>query len=164
MYRWQYLHQNCGRKGTNLHTINSQHQTDTVCNSKQKNGYTLFNSILSNTLCLKSVILAWLNYRYHSKRKIPGLSRTSIAFQGLSRPGILLFKLKDFSRLSRTVRTVQPCTYYFGQQHRSVEQQSTSSWTTKSLMQILPQVSRDSRLWVWHLSHSNFVLGSTSLR
>ena len=60
----------------------------------------------SNTLCFKSVILAWLNYRYHNSRKIPGLSRTSVAFQGLSRPGILFFKSKDFPGFSRTVGTL----------------------------------------------------------
>ena len=74
------------------------------------NSHITFRSIVrlswaSNTLCFKSVILAWLNYLYHNSRKIPGLSRTSIAFQGLSRQGILFFKFKDFPGFSRTMGT-----------------------------------------------------------
>ena len=67
----------------------------------------------SNTLCFKSVILAWLNLsvsqQQENSRTFKDLycfSRTSIAFQGLSRPGILFFKFKDFPGFSRTVGTL----------------------------------------------------------
>jgi hypothetical protein len=44
---------------------------------------------------------------YRKLRKlIPGLSRTSTDFQGLSSPGIIFFQFKDFPGFSRPVDTL----------------------------------------------------------
>jgi hypothetical protein len=40
------------------------------------------------------------------KELIPGLSRTSTAFQGLSSPGIIFLQFKDFPGFSRAVDTM----------------------------------------------------------